>query len=87
MTEIYAGETLKNKKNPYNTRIHRGLPPGPIGAVNKASLAAVLTPSKHGYFYYVLIPGTNGKHKFSKTLKEHNKHVKKLVNYSRQKNR
>jgi UPF0755 protein len=76
---------LKNKKNPYNTRIHRGLPPGPIGAVNRASLEAVLNPSNYGYYYYVLIPRTNGKHHFSKTLKEHNKHVKKLVNYSRQK--
>lgn len=74
---------LRNRNNPYNTRIHRGLPPGPIGAVSKTSLQSVLVPTKHGYLYYVLIPGRNGEHKFTKTLSEHNKYVKKLINYKR----
>lgn len=82
--EDYDGDIrwkdLKNKKNLYNTRIHRGLPPGPIGNVSKTSLEAILTPTSHGYLYYVLLPGSGGKHKFSKTLKEHNKYVKKLIN-------
>ncbi len=70
---------LSNAKNPYNTRIHKGLPPTPIGAPSAKSLAAVLTPSNEGYYYYVLIPGSIHHH-FSKTLKEHNANVKKLVN-------
>ncbi len=70
---------LKNAKNPYNTRIHKGLPPTAIGAPSAKSLAAVLTPSNRGFYYYVLIPGTV-QHHFSKTLKEHTQHVKNLVN-------
>lgn len=80
--EDYDGDLkwvdLANAKNPYNSRIHKGLPPTPIGAPSAKSLAAVLTPSNEGYYYYVLMPGTI-RHHFSKTLKEHNAHVKKLV--------
>jgi len=69
---------LADAKNPYNTRIHVGLPPTPIGSPDLKALEAVLTPSNFGYYYYVLIPG-EGRHHFSRTLQEHNEHVKKLV--------
>lgn len=81
--ENYDGDLkwadLANAKNPYNTRIHKGLPPTAIGAPSAKSLAAVLTPANEGYYYYVLMPGSMHHH-FSKSLKEHNLHVKKLVN-------
>lgn len=84
----YAGDLktvhLQDAKNPYNSRIHKGLPPTPIGNPAAKSLAAVLTPTNLGYYYYVLIPGTT-RHHFSKTLKEHNEHVRNLVNASRSK--
>lgn len=70
---------LKDKSNLYNTRVHRGLPPTPIGATSLASLLAVTTPTKHGYLYYVLIPGSGGRHHFSRTYKEHNRHLRRLV--------
>lgn len=70
---------LKNTKNRYNTRIHRGLPPGPIGAASRSSLVAVLNPSKLGYYYYVLDSNDPTRHLFSKTLAEHNSHVRRLV--------
>ena len=69
---------LKDAKNPYNTRIHKGLPPGPIGAVAADTLEAVLNPTSEGYYYYVLKAGTT-RHYFTKTLKEHNKYVKLLL--------
>jgi UPF0755 protein len=73
---------LSNADNPYNTRVHKGLPPTPIGATSLKSLEAVLTPSNFGYYYYVLIPGTQ-RHHFSKSLKEHNEHVRILVKATR----
>ena len=73
---------LRDKKNKYNTRIHKGLPPGPIGAVSKVSLEAVLNPTAEGYYYYVLKAGTT-RHNFSKSLAEHNKFVKLLLNEQR----
>ncbi|NRA65077.1 MAG: endolytic transglycosylase MltG [Pseudobacteriovorax sp.] len=86
--EDYDGDIkwkhLRDKSNPYNTRVHKGLPPGPIGAVSAASLEAILTPTNFGYYYYVVIGGTN-RHHFSKTLKEHNKHVQLYLDYIKRK--
>lgn len=70
---------LENKKNPYNTRLHLGLPPTPICNPSIESLLAVLTPSREGYMYYVLRTDQSGLHWFSKTLDEHNRHVRDLV--------
>jgi UPF0755 protein len=70
---------LKNKNNPYNTRIHRGLPPTPIGAVSRSSLEAVLKPTNLGYYYYVLDSADQSRHAFSKSIGEHNALVKKLL--------
>ena len=70
---------LKDAKNPYNTRIHKGLPPGPIGSPSEKSMRAVLTPTKKGYHYYVLTSKGDGRHHFSKTLQEHNRYVRLLL--------
>lgn len=73
---------LKDAKNPYNTRIHKGLPPGPIGAISMTSLKAILNPTQLGYRFYVL--GTDGtkQHHFSRTLAEHEVYVKQLIQAS-----
>ena len=70
---------LRDKSNLYNTRIHRGLPPGPIGSPDTSSLEAVLKPSTNGYYYYVLIPDGQTRHHFSTSLSEHNRYVKMLL--------
>lgn len=72
---------LKDKSNLYNTRVHKGLPPGPICSPSRSSLEAVLTPSSQGYLFYVLKPGASQKeHHFSRDLSEHNSHVRNLLN-------
>lgn len=85
--EDYKGDItnqhLKDRDNPYNTRIHKGLPPTPIGAPSLASLKAVLNPTKEGYYYYVLLPGNEKRHHFSRSLKEHNRFVQRLVQFQR----
>lgn len=67
---------------PYNTRLHTGLPPGPIGNVSKSSLEAVADPAQTDYLYFVA--GDDGVTYFSKTLDEHNAnvaaHCQKLCN-------
>jgi UPF0755 protein len=70
---------LKNANNPYNTRLHRGLPPTPIGAVSRSSLEAILNPTKLGYYYYMLDSADRTRHVFSKTLSEHNALVNKFL--------
>jgi len=74
---------LSDRTNRYNTRIHKGLPPSPIGSPSLLSLKAVLNPTNQGYYYYVVNSDDMTTHHFSKTLKEHNRHVRKLVERSK----
>lgn len=55
--------------SPYNTRMHAGLPPGPIGNASESSLKAVAFPAQTDWVYFVA--GDDGKTHFSKTLQEH----------------
>ena len=63
--------------SPYNTRINRGLPPGPICSPGFASIEASLFPENTRYLYFVSKDGRH--HYFSKTLKEHNNAVRKYI--------
>jgi len=77
---------LRDRNNPYNTRIHPGLPPTPIGSPSKKSLLAVLNPTSYGNYYYVVDADDMSRHRFSKTLQEHNRHVRDLVRVQRARN-
>lgn len=61
--------------HPYNTYVHAGLPPGPIGNPGLASLKAVLNPARTEYLYFV--SKKDGTHHFSKTAGEHAAAVRK----------
>jgi len=68
---------LIDRDNPYNTYRHSGLPPGPISNPGKATLAAVIKPEQHDYYYFVAKGG--GEHHFSKTLRQHNIAVRRQL--------
>jgi peptidoglycan lytic transglycosylase G len=53
--------------SPYNTRLHPGLPPGPIGNPGLAAIEAAARPAKVDYLFYVVKPGSCGEHNFSST--------------------
>jgi len=49
-------------QTPYNTRVHIGLPPTPIGNPGLASMRAAASPASVDYLYYVRKP--DGVHHF-----------------------
>ena len=55
--------------DPYNTYVHKGLPPGPIGSPSLNSLRAAVTPIDEGYLFY-LADKSSVTH-YSKTYEEH----------------
>lgn len=61
-------EADKDIDSPYNTYLHKGLPPAPIANPGMASINAALNPANESYFYYAL--GDDGKHHYFKTYSE-----------------
>ena len=57
--------------SPYNTYKYKGLPPTPISASGRTAIRAALNPEAGPWLFYVKFQ-TDGTHKFSTTLAEHN---------------
>jgi len=73
-TRLYEKDYLF--PSPYNTYLHPGLPPGPVGAPGSKSIAAVLHPAAVPFLYYVA--GPDGHHIFSRTYAEHLRAVRRV---------
>lgn len=63
-------------ESPYNTYIHKGLPPGPIASPGVASLAAAAHPANVPYLYFVA--SRDGHHEFRMTLQEHTNAIRQV---------
>jgi len=79
VTFIYAADQLKVQPSPtldspYNTRIHPGLPPGPIAAPGLLALLAVADATPTDYLFF--IAGDDGLIYFAKTDAEHQANIK-----------
>lgn len=62
-----------NYDSPYNTLLHPGLPPGPIGTVSDSSLSAVAHPASSDWLYFVT--GDDGNTHYAQTLAQHQANV------------
>lgn len=79
--KIYLSD-LKDP-HPYNTYIHKGLPPGPIASPGLESLKAAFAPSESEFLFFVAAPGVRQGHVFSAELRDHNRAVRELRQYER----
>jgi UPF0755 protein len=67
-------------RDPYNTYLFRGLPPGPISMPGEVALKASMFPENTDYLYFRLDDNSpTGRHLFSRTLDEHNVRAGQIV--------
>jgi UPF0755 protein len=76
MGQDYAGDIRSadlRRATPYNTYVHKGLPPTPIAMPSGAALAAVTRPAVSEALFFVA--KKDGRHHFSETYEEHRQAV------------
>ncbi len=77
----FSAEDRKDKSNPYNTYVHRGLPPGPIGAPSIEALDASAEPKSSDNYYWITTNIETGETKFSSTYEQHQKYQREYREY------
>ena len=78
--DVWTTAAERSNTSLYNTYVHAGLPPGPIGSPGKETIEAALSPAEGNWLFFV--PDYEAKTtRFSVTLEEHNKWVAKLRKY------
>ncbi len=65
---------IRDDNSTFNTYKHRGLPASPVCTVSIPAIEAAIRPAKSDYLYFV--KNKTGTHTFSKTFREHRKHIK-----------
>jgi UPF0755 protein len=72
----FAGKILRphllDSANVYNTYRFYGLPPGPICSPGLGAMQAAFHPENNSFLYFVATGNPDGRHTFSRTLREHN---------------
>lgn len=71
ITKVTA-EDLK-RRTPYNTYLHKGLPPGPIANPGQGAILATLYPEKTDHLFFVA--QGDGSHFFSSDFNDHEKAI------------
>ncbi|MYS23745.1 UPF0755 protein, partial [Streptomyces sp. DvalAA-14] len=67
--------------SPYNTYVHKGLPPGPIDNPGHAAIEAAMNPTDGNWLYFVTVkPGDT---RFTASYAEHQKNVQDFNDYQK----
>lgn len=71
---VPSADMLANP-SPYNTRIHTGLPPGPIGNPGDAAIKAAVNPTVGDWLYFTTVNLDTGETKFTADAAEHERNA------------
>ncbi|NLA29330.1 MAG: endolytic transglycosylase MltG [Propionibacterium sp.] len=69
--------------SPYNTYVHKGLPPGPISNPGTNSLNAAVNPTRGDYLYFVAVNPDSGETKFASDGAGHEENVAEFQSWCR----
>ena len=64
---------IRTDSTPFNTYRNKGIPPLPVGSASVEAIKAAINPADVDYLYFVR--NKSGAHSFSKTYKDHLKHI------------
>jgi len=67
----FSDAERKDAGNKYNTYVHKGLTPTPIGSPATSAIKAAAHPQANGYYYWVTVNIKTGETKFASTYEEH----------------
>lgn len=80
---VFTTDDERADGNPYNTYVHKGLPPGPIAAPGEAAIRAATEPAQGNWLYFVAVNLATGETVFTETLSQHNDAVAQLRQWCR----
>ncbi|WP_103063372.1 endolytic transglycosylase MltG [Actinomyces qiguomingii] len=78
---IPTTDEIADSANAYNTYLHAGLPPTPIGSPSEAAIQAVVDPPEGDWLYFVTVNLQTGDTLFAATHEEQKKNTEKLTAY------
>lgn len=81
---VWTTDAQRKNPSPYNTYVHTGLPPAPIGSPGAKTIDAVLHPAAGPWLYFVPINLETGETVFAATYAEHQRNVARLNDWCRQ---
>jgi peptidoglycan lytic transglycosylase G len=78
---ILASAADLRYKSPYNTYLHKGLPPGPIDSPGAAAIKAALHPLHNSWTYFVTVDPKTGLTKFTSSFAQFQQYQAQLRTY------
>lgn len=68
---VFTTDEERDNPSPYNTYVHTGLPPGPIGSPGAKTIEAALNPADGSWLYWITVNLRTGETRFNETYEGH----------------
>jgi UPF0755 protein len=78
---VWTTQAQRDNPSPYNTYVHTGLPPGPIGSPGEKTIEAALNPADGSWLYWLVVNLRTGETRFNDTYAGHLKDREVLRKY------